>query len=1055
MVEEFNEVQGLNAENRDPSSMISPLLAEETMNTPTPSALIQVALNTLPYYAYSSANYSETRDAAYLDVPRSMRGNFWNTLFRDAFATELNSVINTVHNKLKYVYLSEEHILNRGLFKKLITLGDSAWGNVPLTLQEEEGDAETLDTVISEKLTSIYKLLDYSPPQSSLIEDWMSSLYLSGQIDYQMKLREENLFKIQDLKSELLRRKFAGSISLYRILASSINRSGTFAPVLPLFSVTEQAIFADNRAIRALDMPGITTRTEEFPIDPLKTYEGIIPARTIYPLYYTSAGYNADDFENDATQYLRNNKPIFAWDNLRGIIDASLVKNTYPRFDQPVAGSDTSFIKLDEDPVLRLDETTSFFDMSTVTGSFFDLQADEVLYHRNSLQEELGQDYPYVTYTISGNSGLSMMDFPWLDFMAAALDRKTRVQEQVDIGVQVSRLSIDPGSEVTENFVIVTFSENFERSLSLQDSHYDSTIHRYAYLWNLGIHYDVDTFICRTTASLITYMLLRVDETTIPADDVLILSAHASYYTFTHFTSGMIPFAYKNMTQDDILSMRLALRENELGDWEIIDDVYEEEYNKAIFLFTPHENVAISKKYLRRTPESLLDVGGETPYWFAAPNEDRALKHIIYGISRYNEELQTTEWFWSEPVRVYPKELFDNLNGKLFHPDWKGLVAYINPYLNMTEKSSSPLRGKEANFRALKPATPGSDAEALSEIVPLKGPSLSAALMNINLDRGYALYTSQTGDGVSLRGTYFHREVPDVDPFDPAFVWDTYILNETLQIWGDNRPLWDDEYAKDPADNWDDGAVRSQWAYDEHGLTALLFRPGYAYDAGIQHATYFDLRPEKDDSNTAGWNAWVWNDVPNTGMSACIDLLVHPTPDGIAAEDYYLLSRHTESLTATDMQAEFDFYIDRTTAPAHPSLVMNVYVEGTVDGIVFTCKLPDVAFITNNQQSQIACSYYYEQGVIEGGLEALYITQTIVADREWHSVYRVIVKNTASGIYDIYETASDFDIDGLTPTEGPAIAFTPYTTVGVDDTTPYFFGHLIKDRGGRDRKSVV
>lgn len=123
-------------------------------------------------------------------------------------------------------------------------------------------------------------------------------------------------------------------------------------------------------------------------------------------------------------------------------------------------------------------------------------------------------------------------------------------------------------------------------------------------------------------------------------------------------------------------------------------------------------------------------------------------------------------------------------------------------------------------------------------------------------------------------------------------------------------------------------------------------------------------------------------------------------------------------------------------------------LRGTVDGIVFTCELPDVAFITNNQQSQIACSYYYEQGVIEGGLEALYITQTIVADREWHSVYRVIVKNTASGIYDIYETASDFDIDGLTPTEGPAIAFTPYTTVGVDDTTPYFFGHLIKDRGG-------
>ena len=84
MVEEFNEIQGLDTEIRDPSGLISPLLSHDPMNSPQPSALIDVALSTIPYYSYTSPHYSETRDPATLDVPRNMQNDFWGVLFRDA-----------------------------------------------------------------------------------------------------------------------------------------------------------------------------------------------------------------------------------------------------------------------------------------------------------------------------------------------------------------------------------------------------------------------------------------------------------------------------------------------------------------------------------------------------------------------------------------------------------------------------------------------------------------------------------------------------------------------------------------------------------------------------------------------------------------------------------------------------------------------------------------------------------------------------------------------------------------------------------------------------------
>ena len=1051
MIEEFEEISTNKYGEGDTSSMLSPLLEEAYMDTEEISEVVDVAVSVLPYYIYATTNYSEIRDPAYLDVPSALQNDFWSTWFRDSQGTEFNSLINSIHNKLKYNFLSEEHILNRNLFKKLLSFDENT---INLTLQDEENDEITLDTVISEKLISSYKLLNYVPPQSKLIDDWMDSLYKSGRINYQEKLQEENLFKIQDLKSELLRRKFAGSASLYKILVSSINRKGTFAPTMPLSAVTGEGGFDNDRYIRALNMPGITTVAGDSSIDPLTVFKEKIPARTIYPLYYTSEGYDADDFEINPTAYLRSNKAVFAWDDLQGIFDSSLIIKKYPRMDSLDTNSTTDYGQLDQDPILRLDEATPLLDLSTITGSFFDIQADSVLFHENTLQEATGQNYPFVTYSIASGNSLSTMDTSWLDFVDTALDKKTKIQDQVDIGVQVSKFLNYDSNVATENFVIITFSENFISDFNAQDSAYDSTKHRYSYLWNMEIRYDINTYASEENVKLITYNLLKVDMSGVSDEDKLIVSSHPSYNTFTTSTSGLFPFSYQDISESEIFDMELFLGKREGSEeYSIVDDVYSEGYSKAWFLFTSNENTVIAKDYYNKNPDILVEeYDGTKPVWSWTPKDNKSLKHVIYGTKRYNEDTGSYNYLWSEPLRVYPKETYYEL--KDYHPDWMGLVGYYNPYLNVVSNSSSSLRGEDALYRGLKPLTEDSAAEEINSISVLSGPSENSALMNINLKRQREIYCNQTGEDTSLLGTYLHREVQIVDTSEESFDWDQYVLGETLEIWGDNRPgVWDEEYyVKDPADDWDSSYVRSQWFTDDYGVYALKQSRGFSFETGIKHNTYFDMRPQKDDSDTSGWNQWVWNRTDTNGMTFCIDFMLDETPSAEIPEDYYLASRRGKDDTKT-VNAEFDFYLDRSTFSENigtaeepeytiiPRLVYKVYPEGNKSGITFECALNDLEFIESAQQVQVACSYKYELTSHEGN-PRLNTTQTVTADRAWNTIYRVIVDDGVN--YNIYIADDDsFDINGKEVVQSIPSSFNPYTSG--DAFTGFFFGQLIKD----------
>lgn len=1057
LLEEFVEDSDIMASYTEDGKLVSPLLSYEKM-LGGKSAVADMVVSNVPLYHVSSDEYSTTRDPSRLNIPRSMQTEFWATFFRDTLATEINRLLLDSYNKLRYPFLGEEHILNRVLLKKVnnfypessdfYLIEGKAVG--PDLVSEGAIDSPTIDAIIDEKLQSIYTLCDYSPSYSNFIDDWLSSLYLSGQLSYEERIREENLYKVQDLKAELLRRKFAGSAALYNVVLSAINRRGTYASAVPLKSVETSAEFKDSRLIRALYLPGITvdtSRARTFHVDLLAAFGDKIPPRTLIPLYYSSGGrvggYNSDAFdgmdENSQVfmdDYLRANSTTFAWDNLRGITDPSMLKDKYPRLDELGAYLDGYDAVGDAEADTKyLDAAEPMFDLSFVTTSFFDIQADRILYHRNSQQELLGQDYPYVTYTLANSNSLSMMDLPWLEYTSQVLADKTRVQESVNLGVQVSHLLTDSASTVRENFTVITFDSSINLNFAAQSSTYES-YHRYAYLWNVSILYNFTTFAVESvTPRLITYVLLQVDPSTLSAETVEQNNQHPSWRSFTTTSVGLIPFVYGELSTRDILARQIALNDED----GLIDDLYAEEYGRALFLFTDKENVAIAKKYLATAAHDLVSSGD----WSPRPSSDLALKHVIYGVERRVDDV-STEWAWSEPLRLYPMgspSFWSELQSTSlldFKPDWMGLVSYINPYLNFTAKSASPLRRRDVALRALRPAT---DINPVAETAPAtwpQGPSPWCALSDLNLQRGYEAYIN--ADGLTSnanypRGTYFHRvrQQASVAGMEPS----SFSLNEEkLQVWGDNRAFpGDGGYATDPADTWDADETRSEPYLDELGVYALLFKAGDQYSVTESLETYYTLQPAYDTATTS-WEDWIWNnpdaDEAVNGLTACVDCRIEDPaiPRALdevsgSVNDFYLISQHGDDSKA--LNAAFDWYF--TT---EHTLVFDVYPRGTTS---HKWSVSIDADHILDRQAQLAVSYKH----FENADGHLCVEQSIVADRVWQAVCRVVVYDETTSTYSVYETDSSFDITGVTPTEDAVTVTSPY--VG------WVYGEIIRYTG--------
>ena len=990
---------------------ISPLFAEDIIDGSEIPTAIRAAIDQAPLFHAASTTLGTTRDPATLDVPSALQTEFWQSLFKDTIGAEDNNLLTAAYNRLRYTYLSEENILFSGVFKQFLSDNEA---EAAASFAE---DVEASDAIIEAKLNSAYALLNYKPLHSSFIDGWLESLYLSGQITATEKATEENLYKIQDVKSELLRRKFAGSSTLYDIILSAVNRRGAYVPVVPLKSVAQQGLFQDNRFIRALDMPGITTIPSDTVIDPLTAFAENIPIRTLSAMYYSSNNYDAESFVANRAYFLRNRSKGFSWDNIKGILDPSLVKKTYPKLDQTNPNThelyklDTTWVESGNTISAKLDDAQPMFDLSATTAGFFDIQADQLLFIRNTIQRSRNHEYPYMTYSIADGAGPCMMDIPWLDYIEKSVTDKKRTQEKLQIGVQVSRYVASPRNLVEENFTVITFSATITDDFDSHASRYTPDM-KYAFLWNIKMRYDRDTFeVKESVKEIMTYLLLCVDSTTLSPSAIAKHSKHKSYSTFTAYTTGLLPFSYPDLKSQDIISYKLILNESTIQ-----DDLYEEEYTKAFFLFTPYEQVAISKMYMKTNPGALRYSGN----WFNAPLNDAALKHVIYGLQRTDAN-GDPEYFWSDPMRLYPKEI---ASIKEFKPDWMDMVMYINPYLSHMSDSASPLRHRETLPRALRPATyanPTPEALLDNQI----GAGTNTALSNLNTVHGMHLYCNESGSNTDAnwpRGSYLHKVRPA----------STTVDTELLGIWGDNRALWGTPYAADPMDDWDGESVRTTIAYDAGKVPCLKLATGLAYTPGTKVDSWYTIAPDNTDTRVASWADWQWNDVAANGLTFCIDLAI-----AHVEEDQWMASRNLP-LVGTEVHAEFDAYL----AGATEELVFKVYPTGKAAELALELRLAASHILI--KQSQLAFSYKATPST--ENLNQTNLSMIIVADRAWAEKYFATVK-TGAASYDVYETDSTFTVDGLTAITNITLSTPEDYEVGYTITNPYRFGNLVKYKG--------
>ena len=996
---------------------VSPLFAETVVSTrPIPTS-IDVLTSVAPLFIKRSSSFLTSRDPAEVNVHSALQTEFWQTFFRDCWGSELNSLIIAIFNRLRYVYVGEENLLFSNVFRQLLHTDE---GDESIALYFDEDD-DTNIKLVKQKLAAAYSLLHYEVSYSGFIDDWLDSMYLSGQLSLAERKKEANIYAAQDIRAELLRRKFAGTASLYSIVLSSINRRGAYAPTVSLKSVTQDGKFKDNRYIRALDLPGITTIVSNTIIDPITAFSDIIPLKTLTPLYYTSADFDSDTFLENPASYLRHRGKSFAWDNIKGILDASLVRKTYPKLDQTNPATsrlyqlDVTWVDKDQERMAKLDDSRPLFDLSIISSGFFDIQADQLLFHKNTVQRARRHEYPFLTYSISGSTGPCMMDIPWLDYIERSISRKKRIQETVGIGVQVSKLMATEALLVEEACTVLTFSETFTKDYNAQSSVFLPGM-RYAYLWNLRFFYNIYTFeVKEIKKELITYILFPIAESALPQQVVEQCSSHPSYSLFTSRSVGLIPFSYPSLNTEAILSLKLKL--DETG---IQDDLYEEGYNKAVFLFTPYENVAIAKRYVKTEPGTLA--GGDNPEWFNFPVSDEALKHVIYGISRQNKDTGKEEWFWSDPVRLYPKEV---ANLKTYRPDWMGMVMYINPYLTFTSNCASPLRHRQVPVRALRGPTVEQPNPEQPPVPLPKGPSEFTALCNLNVLHGMHLYCNESGeitDPNYPRGSYLRKVRPT----------SVTLSTEKFQIWGDNRALWGTEYAADPLDDWDNNYVRTAQYRDARGVACIKLAQGEAYQEGVPVDSYYTISPSKNAIRDEGasWADWLWNNPDNNGFTVNIDLAIENLN-----VDQWLLSRN-EVPNNSNIHAELDFYYS-----ADHKLILKVYPTGIASEIVLQAELSAPHIL--GKQSQIAASCLYE--VDPSNNSKLNISLSIVADRKWTTRYYSTVKITDTS-YDLYETDSSFTIEGLTPVQVTLKSNYNYE-LNYPSAKPYLFGMLMKYQG--------
>ena len=958
-----------NSEYNTYTKKISPLFLSHVIDAESNSLLLDIMDEEVPFYHLESSkenkpntiNISSARDCGINDVPSPLQeSNFYEVWFRESQGAIQNYLLLDVYNKLRWPIINENQYLNASLFpelaqklynkssdkESLIEFRNSALENKQDNeFLDEDGSSnkigciDYLNDIINQKLTSMYALVDYNPNQSNLLSDWAESVAQSGQMLEEDIETQLSVYRLQDIKYELLRRKFAGSRTLYSLALASIDRQGSFISTIPAGALTtDNTLFKDKRLIRLINLPGILSEfNAEASVKPITTFytdkdeDSAIPLSTLVPLYYTSSfgPYDAESFytkdEKANSIYLRDNIHKLEWDNLSGLLSGSSAKRIYPTLDEKIVSQqvesgfryrtlDDKIEENGEEVTIYLDRRRSILSSSATFGNMFDLSANRLLYNSNTLQQLLKDDYPYLTYPIADGNSVSMMDLPWINYIKTSTENKSRVQDRVDFGAQINKYQEITNNQLGEyNFFAISYGSRIKdddgalykasnlpklsydeacaekEAITIMDRNDSSLISkkpRFAYLWYCTLKYKTEDFKFSDGEPITTTLISRItliDKTDTGLEEVDALQELKFY------NEGLLPLTYPNLMDDAVLNMRLGVYDKEgASGKDFYDDLTKNGYTKAQFIFATSDLVGLTEDLHKDPREDNITA----PYLSANPSADT--KALFYAVRKSIDDKGNYNYRWSEPIKVIEitDELINNIEKETaknknsivtVKPDWYHMMYQLNPYLNFTSKSASTLRHRNVLAAASYKESKGIDQN--TEVV-IQGPSENTALSNLARSRGMAYACNDDGSS-STPGRW-------VDPDASIAANNTFglYLNRTkasaenfkpegndaeyVSIFGDNRE-------KDLFDSSDSDNQDKRSAVRNNSLTyypCLEFKLSTAATSGGTYNTfspnYLRLQPYKDPVNKKAYSNWAWNE-HNDGITLCANISL---PDG-------------------------------------------------------------------------------------------------------------------------------------------------------------------------------
>lgn len=1002
---------------------VSPLYYSRVVDNADNKELLDIILSEVPYYHITpdaeasifESSLSETRDAGIDNVPSIMHENdFYQTWFRNAYGYVQNEILLDVYNKLRYPYINENQYLDANIFANLaesaFNLSEDSESKISF-----DNDDEYLNDIIDQKVVSNYSYIDYSSEQSDFLSNVIESYYQSGQFNENQQYAERLVFKLQEVKNELLRRKLSGTYTIYKLALATMNRNGSYVGVAKASDITPYDSFIFNgegnvvavsksvneeRPVRIVNVPGITTATIDSidsTIDPIATYYiapdeyDKMPLKLLNAIFYTSAevkdaygwsnthpfnnekfytlgsvdfndrmSYSKENFNKRAeydSYFLRDNANIILWTALEGVTSQQNIAeypDTLDMYEEKngkvVSRTLDSYITSDNDKeqiLWHLDNNTSMVSLKSVYSNALDINADRPLYHKNSLQKEVGSYYDYLTYPIADGNGVCLMDSFWLNYLEYQLSSKTKVNDTTLYGVQINRfVDLEKKNCVEYDF----FGYIYNESENAVDLYYCTIV------------YDANSFKTVSTdinKRLISRIFLhRYAPEGFVEKNGSLKSEYADCEPFVKYNIGVLPFTYKNLVNEKVENLKLGFYKDASGKDVFYDDAATQGYAKAMFVFSEYDvTCSVDGKDADPAGSSINDSVFTNDY-------SRDIRSIYYVVKKTSKEeyINVTNetgspvydsngniatsaykevYKWSDPIRVIDLKDFIIKEGTSFVPDWYGLAYHLNPYLNFTTNSASALRHKsvlKANV-ATQILYNKLNAEGTVENLPVvEGPSSQAALSNLarmrrldftanDLGEYPTNWTSRDSDideghpSKNVHGMYLKKiQAPtkgfsdyrlasdiygdnrDDDLYDLPYSNVEYVPSKEnisnpeggkLYIWP-SKDLQSKEYNVYSFDRWVSIDVEETRSHSNIHYNSRLKVPtisiqqdNTASDNVINN--YLEILPSRNFSKE-NYGNWYWNSNPADGMTVCINFF---------PEEYHIYEQATGNFQAS------------------------------------------------------------------------------------------------------------------------------------------------------------